>query len=699
MSNLIGAVSLTDNQQGVYLGRVNLSNLNLQANQVAYSSDGTNINGTNNLTFDGTSKLHIGESLGFTNTYQTNVEAVTNANQSTQNFILQNKSSGNIASTNLYITNDNTTSESSNFSVIGMNGHNYTGSNTITDGKDQLYISNTNKDIAMAVNFLGSGAGIHFSGNGGTSAISVNPSNALSVNTTYDATTDTHTYDCGTAGKVLTSQGASAHPTWETPSSGGVSVTNQLVNRVPYCTSTNNTLNCEAGYEYDESTNTLSVPNLSVTNINGNPPMSATSQAVNRIMTATATTNTLHSNQDATWNGTQLSLFNSNHLLIGRGNNASADNTNLGVGKNALQSITIATGNTIIGSNSEVLTTQNNNTVVGSSNGANMTGAGTYSGLVLVGYNNTNVANTADGIAIGTGNTVGSAGIVIGKSSACGNQSVAIGVTAGGSSTNQFNTSVGGNAGKFLSTGVNNVHLGYGAGSTTSGNYNCMIGSSSGAFAGTQSNNVVVGYNSTSGTGGNNTVLGYNSSVGIAGYTNCSILGQGITGVVALSNEVQIGNSATTVYTYATATRASDMRDKAEIRDTQFGLDFISKLRPRDYKFDYRDDYREVKEIKDEEGNVIDYEYIEHPKDGSKKRNRFHCGLIAQEVKEVMDELNTDFAGYIDFNYNKETLNKGELERLTVKYDELICPLIKAVQELKLKNDQLEERIKVLESK
>lgn len=765
--SLVGAVSLT-NKEGLFLGSVNLDNLNLNPNQIVYSSDGINMSGLNvgnglqqvlnDLNTVGnpdiqlvSNSLYVNDNVGTTpiqtavnlatqsdviyissgsygepqvninNKYNIALQAPDVGNTITEliNGIVINGTSELIRLSNLQIKQNSSSTQINGvgrqyfknvvFSGTALLNHTIElGKNTTKymtfmncefDQYCQIFISNLLSAPIYFINCNFGGATFNFANASPLLVIMSNCSGLISYPTALQATlvglntltsglSQVNTYDLKT-----TLINGSAYP----PSSG-VSVNNQLVNRVPYCTSTNNTLNCEAGYEYDETTNTLSVPNLSVTNINGNPPMSATSQAVNRIMTATATTNTLHSNQDATWNGTQLSLFNSNPLLIGRGNSGTADNTNLAVGK-GLQSITIATGNTIIGSNSEVLTTQNNNTVVGSSNGANMTGAGTYSGLVLVGYNNTNVANTADGIAIGTNNTVGSAGIVIGKGSACGNSSIAIGSSAGGSSTNQFNTSIGGNAGKFLSTGVNNVHLGYGAGSTTSGNYNCMIGSSTGSFAGTQSYNVVVGYNSTSGTGGNNTVVGYNSSVGIAGYTNCSILGQGVTGVIVNPNEIQIGNSATTVYTYATATRASDMRDKAEIRDTQFGLEFISKLKPRDYKFDYRDDYRELKEIKDEEGNVIDYEYIEYPKDGSKKRNRFHCGLIAQEVKEVMDELNTDFAGYIDFNYNKETLNKGELERLTVKYDELICPLIKAVQELKLKNEQLEERIKVLESK
>ena len=45
--SLIGAVSLTTPKDGVYIGRVNVDNYNLEANQIAYSSDGINLEGLN----------------------------------------------------------------------------------------------------------------------------------------------------------------------------------------------------------------------------------------------------------------------------------------------------------------------------------------------------------------------------------------------------------------------------------------------------------------------------------------------------------------------------------------------------------------------------------------------------------------------------------------------------------------------------
>ena len=73
-------------------------------------------------------------------------------------------------------------------------------------------------------------------------------------------------------------------------------------------------------------------------------------------------------------------------------------------------------------------------------------------------------------------------------------------------------------------------------------------------------------------------------------------------------------------------------------------------------------------------------------KDGSKKRNRLHQGLIAQEVKSVMDELGVDFGGYQDHSIN------GGNDVQSIGYQELIAPMIKAIQELSARVEQLENK-------
>jgi hypothetical protein len=74
--------------------------------------------------------------------------------------------------------------------------------------------------------------------------------------------------------------------------------------------------------------------------------------------------------------------------------------------------------------------------------------------------------------------------------------------------------------------------------------------------------------------------------------------------------------------------------------------------------------------------NVVNFliEVIKHAKDGSKKRNRFHNGVIAQDVKKIMGEMNVDFAGYQDHNL----LGGGDV--LSIGYEEFISPIIKGMQ-------------------
>ena len=172
---------------------------------------------------------------------------------------------------------------------------------------------------------------------------------------------------------------------------------------------------------------------------------------------------------------------------------------------------------------------------------------------------------------------------------------------------------------------------------------------------------------------------------------------------VTATSQVQLGNSGTTTYAYGAVQDRSDARDKADIQDIHLGLDFIKALTPKSYKFDYREDYREhtteLQDVvvgQDEEGNDITEEQevfipdtrklgeITH--DGTHTRSRLHTGLIAQEVKQVMDAQGVDFSGYQDHSVN------GGDDVLSLGYTQLIAPMIKAIQEL-------EARIAVLEAK
>lgn len=240
------------------------------------------------------------------------------------------------------------------------------------------------------------------------------------------------------------------------------------------------------------------------------------------------------------------------------------------------------------------------------------------------------------------------------------------------------NTVFGSNALNSNTTGTSNTGIGNGAlGANTSGNENTAVGTSTLLNPSTGFYNTAVGasalQNST--TGSYNTAVGRLSLIGVTTEANCAALGANT--AVTGSNQVQLGDSATTTYAYGSVQNRSDVRDKADVRPTELGLSFICALRPVDFRWDYREDYREYVV---ENGSL---KVIEHPKDGSKKRNRYHHGLIAQEVKAVLNSLGTDFGGYQDHSV------KGGKDIQSIGYMELIAPLIKAVQELKAEVDQL----------
>jgi len=269
-------------------------------------------------------------------------------------------------------------------------------------------------------------------------------------------------------------------------------------------------------------------------------------------------------------------------------------------------------------------------------------------------------------------NTTGSHNVALGNKVMYNNQ------------TGSDNTSTGLNSmyGNFSG----NVNSAYGSSSmygNTSGNNNSAFG------AGSMYNNQTGSFNSAYGSGSmygntsgnNNTSVGYLSMTLNTIYNNCSTLG--FTAEVSGENQIQLGNASTTTYVFGTVQNRSDLRDKADVQDTVLGLDFISKLRPVDYRWDMRESYKSELpiqgELSDEDFKVemnawlIDNKLSNLKQNGTKKRNRFHHGFIAQEIRD----LGIDFGGFQDHSKN------GGEDVLSIGYDEFIAPMIKAIQELK----------------
>jgi len=442
---------------------------------------------------------------------------------------------------------------------------------------------------------------------------------------------------------------------------------------------------------------------------------------------------------------------------IAIGNNALNKNTtgyyNVAIGTQALQECTTGNTNTAVGSQSLLNTTTGyQNVAIGlQALRENIDGymnvavgplaldANTSGYLnIAVGatalYNNTTGNwNNAVGVGALWGNTTGVHNIAYGfytlYHNGTGYNNMAIGNEALYNATNLShnialghqslyaltngaeNICIGNASGGNLQAATGNIAIGENAllgaeGATAQSSYNVAIGVQALQSANDADNNVAVGFNAlvSNTSGGGNVAIGnqalpqvttgyYNTALGYhAGYdatTQTNITCLGYNAQVTGSNQVQLGDSSTTTYAYGAVQDRSDKRDKADIQPTKLGLDFIKKLKPVDFKWDFREDYIERIEEKDEKGTVTVKEIV-HKKDGSKKRKRFHHGLIAQDVKEVMDEMGIDFGGYQDHSIN------GGRDVLSLGYEELIAPMIKAIQEQQKIIEDLEMRIKKL---
>ena len=113
----------------------------------------------------------------------------------------------------------------------------------------------------------------------------------------------------------------------------------------------------------------------------------------------------------------------------------------------------------------------------------------------------------------------------------------------------------------------------------------------------------------------------------------------------------------------------SDGRLKTDVVDSDLGLSFIATLRPVSFR------WRETGQV-DAQGTPSQRPGV-----------RPHYGLIAQEVRQALDGLgHDDFAGYC-YDADDDTY--------ALRYSEFIAPLIKAVQELAARVEELEAQLGV----
>lgn len=132
------------------------------------------------------------------------------------------------------------------------------------------------------------------------------------------------------------------------------------------------------------------------------------------------------------------------------------------------------------------------------------------------------------------------------------------------------------------------------------------------------------------------------------------------------------GNLWTAIWATNGTIQTSDVNAKFDIAPSDLGLNFISKLNAVSYKMKVAENIvTPVKIGKDAENNSIYREEVT-PRVGS----RTHYGFIAQEVKAVLGDKDAGI-----WIKDKETGDEG------LRYEELIGPMIKAIQELKAELD------------
>ncbi|WET17016.1 tail fiber domain-containing protein [Yersinia intermedia] len=259
-----------------------------------------------------------------------------------------------------------------------------------------------------------------------------------------------------------------------------------------------------------------------------------------------------------------------------------------------------------------------------------------------------------------------------------------------------------------------NAIFGYGAMSTaTLAKHNSAFGGSALA-AGGISDNAAFGFRALAflGETGNqirNTAIGTRAMEFMIDGSQCidvfNSSAIGYQAYISGSNQVQLGNSFTTPYAYNALQLRSDKRDKINIRDTELGIEFILGLHPVQANLNPRERYVITEEYQD--GFTIDDQGNEHPiinsryagfddegyKAGTKAGGRNHNWFIAQEVDELCQSLQIDFAGLHNHNRN------GGSDVFSLGYEEFIPPIVKAVQQCWERIDDIESRLRKLERK
>jgi len=324
------------------------------------------------------------------------------------------------------------------------------------------------------------------------------------------------------------------------------------------------------------------------------------------------------------------------------------------------------------------------NTFIGYQAGkANTTGSyNTAFGSLALDANTTASYNVAIGYQAGSASITNSNNVFIGTQAGLtttANFCTYIGHQAGYSqTTGGFSTFLGNKAGASQTTGEQNTFLGLNAGfANTTGQLNTFVGQYCGDTNTTGQGNVAVGFNALTAntTGQGNTAVGTAAGISITrglfntslGYIAGDLLTTGNFNTSLGANARPSTSTATGQFTLGdtnvtnlrcndtTISSLSDIRDKTNVKNLPFGLDFINKLRP--VQFDWA------------------------ARDGSRKGKK-DFGFIAQELDEVETHFNTQPYTRLVHKENPEMWEADPMKTYPI--------LIKAVQELSARLEKLE---------
>ena len=342
----------------------------------------------------------------------------------------------------------------------------------------------------------------------------------------------------------------------------------------------------------------------------------------------------------------ELATGGDNTCFGHRTGKALTGNDNTAVGENALNAATACATNVAIGASSmsAAATDANENVAVG------------YESLmdILTGYNN---------IAIG---------YRAGQSTTDGLNQILIGHNAGVLHTQSNMTAIGTNACATAVSGVQPITaVGYYAFSGKTTGDRCVgVGDQVGVNA-DGSGNVFIGQSTGYDcTGDNNTYVGKHIFPVSSGDNNILIGKEAAPSSLIVDNEITLGDSNITALRCAvnTITLISDERDKKDIVDIEYGLDYVTTLQPRQWTWNQRTETVLADPVTKETKEVT-----------SSKNGTKEVGFVAQELQGV----DNDFL---------KLVNDANPDKLQASWVQLVPVLVKAIQELKEQLDNKQDK-------